>query len=408
MRGRQIPKQINTALILVVVSLALILFARTFFREADSSNVTATAFPTPHPLKQQTISLPNGPLKQSVIAAGEYLVRQQISNGELSYQVDFMTGAREYSPSYPRLIGGAGALYTVCRVSGDPAYCQAGDLALDHYLNLLISEPDQFKGACLYTSGLCQLGGSAQVIDTIYKRWQATGDVVLGERNLIGISQQIGYFIISMRKPDGGFYHAFDPHHGGTADPNYFVSYSAGESMLALLELYEMTGEELWITQAHEVNDFMVIQPITEDHWHSSALNLLSRLDSLSKDDKQYALLIANTIIAGEVRSLSEKNSSFSSATKIEALASLSQALFYEGENPEWLDDEIRTFITFVRARQLPDNNCNWTISNEVTEHFGGGIFNTCDDPSIRVDGLQHYINGVTTYLEHQALTANP
>src|SRR5215203_4505690 len=47
-----------------------------------------------------TIPIEDSPLKDSIIAAGDYLVRQQLPNGELSYQVDVMTSERSYSPSY--------------------------------------------------------------------------------------------------------------------------------------------------------------------------------------------------------------------------------------------------------------------------------------------------------------------
>lgn len=334
------------------------------------------------------------------------MLRQQLANGELSYQVNFQSGAREYSPSSIRLMAGTGALYTVCRISGESKYCDAGDLALDRYLDLLIVEPNLFTGTCLYTNGTCELGGSALTVDAIYKRWQVKGDLVLGEHNLKHIAVELGKFILSLRKPEGGFYHAFDPHYGGTADPDYYSIYSPGESLLALTELYEMTGNPLWLTQAREVNEYMITQPVTEDHWHSYAFAMLARLDRLTEPDKKYAAEIAKVVIDGGVRSLSEKNSSISSATKIEALASLAQALFLSKEEHEWLDPDIRAFITFVRARQLPDNNCNWTISDQMTEKYGGGIFSSCDDSSIRVDGQQHYINGVTAYLEYQVMAA--
>ncbi len=67
----------------------------------------------------KSFPIPDGDLKDSVIAAGDYLMRQQLPNGELSYQVDFMSGERAYSPSHVRLMSGTGALFTVCRVSGD-------------------------------------------------------------------------------------------------------------------------------------------------------------------------------------------------------------------------------------------------------------------------------------------------
>jgi hypothetical protein len=352
----------------------------------------------------QTNSVVDSPLKTSVIAAGDYLVRQQLPNGELSYQVNFKNGERTYSPSHVRLMTGTSALFTVCRVSANKKYCAAGDLALEHYLDLLVSNPDTFRGTCFYTDGNCQLGGAALTVDAIYKRWQATGNFFLKDRNLLYDAMELGYFIVSMRKPDGGFYYAFDPYYRGTVDPNFYVTFASGQSLLALTELYEMTGNKFWLTQAHEVNSYMILQLVTEDQWHSYALSNLARLDSLTEEDKTYAEQIAKTIIAGEVRSLHPKNSSISSATKVEGLSALAQAFYLSGAKHEWLDPEIRTLITFVQARQLPDNNCSWSITEEMTTKFGGGIFSSCDEPTIRVDGMQNWINGVTAYLEYRSM----
>jgi len=301
-------------------------------------------------------------------------------------------------------MGGAGSLFTVCRISGDSKYCDAGDRALKHYLEFLVSEPENFKGTCLYTSGNCQLGGSALTVDAIYKRWQATGDFFLQDRNLLNTAIELGYFIVSMRRPEGGFYHSFDPHFNGTVDPDFFMINFPGESLLALTQLYEMTGNEFWLKQAQEVNSFMITQPVSEDQWHSYAFSMLARLDSLTKADQSYAEQIADKVIAGEVRSLHSNNTSISTATKIESLAALAQAFYLSGAKHEWLDPEIRTFITFVEARQLPDNNCDWNMSQEMIKKYGGGIFSSCDEPSIRIDGLQNWINGVTAYLEYRSM----
>ena len=131
---------------------------------------------------------------------------------------------------------------------------------------------------------------------------------------------------------------------------------------------------------------------------------MLARLDKLNKADLAYAVEIANTVIDGQVRSLDPKNISISTATKIEALASIAQSLFLSGEEHQWLDLEIGIFIDFVGARQLPDNNCDWEISKDTITRYGGGIFSSCDDASIRIDGLQHWINGVTAYLEYRSM----
>jgi hypothetical protein len=366
-----------------------------------TSTPVATTFPIRTP---EIISIKNSPLKKSIIEAGDYLMRQQLANGELAYQVNIINDDRAYAPSDIRLMAGTGSLYTVCRVSGDSKYCNAGDLALNHYLENLISDPERFKGICFYTNGSCPLGGASMTVDAIYKRWQATGNLTLEDKNLIATAIDLGYFIVSMRKPDGGFYHSFDPHFGGIVDENYFVGTFNGESLVALLQLYEMTENDFWLEQAHEINDYMMTQPITEDHKHSYAFALLARLDKLDKDDIAYANEIANIIIAGQVRSLNPVNTSNSTATKIEALAFIAQAFYLSDIDSEWIEREIQTFITFVSARQLPNTNCNFEITNEMIKKYNGGIFSSCEDPSIRIDGVANWINGITAFLEYESM----
>jgi hypothetical protein len=396
-------------LIIIMFALtAMIIFWR-MGKEPESISVTPTIYVTPTStftpaLTPEIMPVEEGPFKESIIAAGDYLIRQQLPNGELSYQVDFMTGERSYSPSYIRLIGGTGSLYTVCRVADDSKYCEAGDLALDHYLEMLVSDPKNFTGTCFYTNGSCQLSGAATTVDAIYKRWQATGDFILKDRNLLTTAIDLGYFIASMRKAEGGFYHSLDPHFAGSVDPDYFAMYSPGESLYALTQLYEMTGNDFWLEQAHEVNAFMVTQPVTEDYWHSYAFSMLARLDSLTQTDKDYAKQIADLVITGQVRSLNPVNTSIATATKVEALAAIAQAFYLSDADHNWLDSEIRTFITFVRARQLPDNDCDWNINNDMTISYEGGIFSNCEESSIRIDGIEHYINGVTAYLEYRSM----
>lgn len=352
----------------------------------------------------EVISIEDSPLKDAIIASGDYITRQQIANGELAYQVNILNDDRAYAPSDIRLMAGVGSLYMVCRVAGDGKYCNSADLALTHYLKNLVRDPERFTGACFYTNGGCPLGGAALTIGAIYKRWQATGNFTLGDNNLATTAIDLGYFIISMRKPEGGFYHSFDPHFAGAADANYFIATFNSESLYALLQLYEMTENIFWLEQAHEINDFMLTQPITEDYAHAYAFSMLARLDELSQDDIAYATEIANVIIAGQVRSLNSINSSVSTATKIEALASIAQAFYLSDVEHAWLEREIKTFITFVLARQIPNANCNVEITETIIQKYRGGIFSACEDLSIRIDGVAHWINGVATFLEYKSM----
>lgn len=353
----------------------------------------------------ETLPLGSSPLKNNIIAAGDYLIRQQLANGELAYQVNLLTGDRSSTPSFIRLMGGADALYTVCRTAEDSVYCEAGDKALEKYLSNLLTDPARFKGTCLYTNGVCPLGGATITIDAIYKRWQATGSVMLNNHDLLAAAADLGYFIASMRRPEGGFYHSFDPHYAGTVNPNYMAPTFNGEAVAALLQVYDMTGNAFWLEQAREAHDFMLTQPVTEDYGHSYALALFARLDELSKADQEYGRQIADLIIAGQIRSLNPSNSSISTATKVEALSALAQAFALSESDHKWLEREIKTFITFVQARQFPANDCSFEFAEEMIERYKGGLFYSCEDPSIRVDGIQHWVNGLMMYLEYQEMT---
>ncbi len=344
---------------------------------------------------------PESPLRESIRAAGDYLVRNQLSNGQLAYQVDIETHIRAASPSYVRLIAATGALFTACRVTAEVNYCQAGDRALEYYLIRLVEDTERFEGVCFSEEGDCSLGGSALAIDAIYKRWQATGNYSLGSRDLKSDAENLGRFLIWMRKPEGGFYHSFDPYYGGRVNPDYFVVYFNGESLMALLELYEMTGDKEWLTQAREINAHMLTQQVNEDHWHAYALRLFARLDELSQEDVTYAIRIGEAVISGETLSLDPSNSSISTATKVEATAALGQALYLAEYPYEWLEPEMAKFAGFVMARQLPENDCGWITSTEMEFNYAGGIYRDCEETTIRIDALQHWINGAAAYMEY-------
>lgn len=337
-------------------------------------------------------------LIDSITAAGDYLVKYQESSGELSYRVDIPDGNTDYSVSHIRLIAGTGSLFTVCRVTEDDKYCDAGDRALDYYLGLIVEGGDVFGGSCLDSNGYCKIGGAALAIDAIYKRWQATGEITMGDRDLLEEAKKLGEHIIWMIKPEGGFYHRVDTIEG-IIDEEYFVTYFNGESLMALLELYEMTGEEDWYDVAREVNSYMVRQAIKHDHWHAYAFSFFARLDMLTKDDQNFATRIAEEIIDFKAYR-KEDYSTISAATKVEALASIALALKMQGESHDWLAPAINEHAVFMMARQLPNNLCGWEQSDNIG-YLDGGIYHSCAEPYIRVDGLQHWINGAAAYLEY-------
>jgi hypothetical protein len=221
----------------------------------------------------------------------------------------------------------------------------------------------------------------------------------MGGADLLDTALLLGENIASLRSADGSLIHSLDPHAGGTIDLVYSVPYFPGESLMALLELYEMTGDPYWLEQARQTNAYMLRQEVTEDHWHSYAFRLFALLDDLADDDIRYADEIGRVILDGQSR-LNVGSGSIGIATKVEALSALAVAFDEQGEPHEWLVPGLETFASFVMSHQLPDNRCDWTGVSDLTR-FEGGIYASCENPIIRVDGPQHWINGAATFLEY-------
>lgn len=336
-------------------------------------------------------------LTASIAAGGDYLVRHQLSNGELPYELYVVDGQDYVEPSGIRLVAGAGSLFTVCRVTGDQAYCRAGDAALARYFGHVV-EREGMPGACFYSEGMCRVGGSALAIDVVHKRWRATGDTTLDGTDLLDTALQLGENLSWLRQDDGSLLHGFDPH-TGLVNFTYHDRFFTGESLMATLELYEMTGDPRWLEEARETNAYMLRQEVTRDHWHAYSFWYLARLDDLTEADVGFANDVGQAF--GEVQMTWRSDlSAISAASMVEGSAALALALEAQGEPHEWLVPELENFALYVMAHQLPDHPCQWP---ETADFSGleGGIISTCEDPAIRIDGVQHWINGADTFLEY-------
>jgi hypothetical protein len=145
----------------------------------------------------------------------------------------------------------------------------------------------------------------------------------------------------------------------------------------------------------------MLAQPVDQDHWHAYAFSLFAKMDLLTKKDITYATRIGEAVLQGEKASLAHTGSSISTATKLEATAALGLSLALSETPHEWLAPEMEKFAQYVMGRQLPENDCGWITSAEMNVNYAGGIYLNCNDPIIRIDGLQHWINGAAAYLEY-------
>jgi hypothetical protein len=245
---------------------------------------------------------------------------------------------------------------------------------------------------------MCRLGGSALAIDAVYRRWGATADTTLNETDLLDTALRLGENMSWLRQDDGSLFHGFDPH-TGLVDFTYHDTFFTGESLMATLELYELTGDPRWLEEARQTNAYMLRQEAARDHWHAYSFWFLARLDGLTEADVEYADEIGQAF--GDVQATWRTDlSAISAASMVEGSAALALALQAEGEPHEWLAPGLENFALYVLAHQLPRHQCRWPETADLSG-LEGGIYSTCEDSLVRVDGVQHWINGAATYLEY-------
>ena len=90
---------------------------------------------------------------------------------------------------------------------------------------------------------------------------------------------------------------------------------------------------------------------------------MFARLDKLNKAD-QVCVKIADTVIAGQVRSLNKVNTSISTATKWSLLRRWHRRLSFRCGTNGWI--KISRIYHLCWGKAVPDNDCNFELNNEM------------------------------------------
>ena len=340
--------------------------------------------------------------EQTVRAAMVYLTNKQAADGDLPYQLTLDDGQIDYRSSTcsVRNVAAVGALYNSYRLLRDQNLLEAANkglkLCLDDYLIA--------RGELLYLASddRAALGGQALLVDAIYKMYLVSDPASFRSMNDNQIVQRLGQAMIEMKRTDGVryFYHSLKPS-TGEVDPEEFVVYFDGETLMSFWELYEMTGNEYWKNEALGLNQYMQTLPVNEDHWYAYSVRLMSRhvpVDNLSLARVGLILQMIEGNHAGHLRPAA---STISTSTKLEAMTAIRVALKNWGqEEPVWLEPRIQEYIAWIAAHQLPKNICGWK-EDQVPTILYGGILTSCEKEMtyVRIDGQQHFVNGLITYL---------
>ncbi|MEM7261731.1 MAG: hypothetical protein AAF488_07040, partial [Planctomycetota bacterium] len=191
-------------------------------------------------------------LKERAIAAGDYLVRATMPNGKFVYS--YLPKTDTVADSY-NLVRHAGTIYSMLElyeVTRDAELLEAAKRAID-YLELFLRPfgPDGSRMQILLSSGKIKLGGVALVIVALAKFTEVTGD----NRHVPAMGDLARYLRNSQKESGEFISQRFFP--SGRARTDFVSQYYPGEAILALVRLYAIDRQELWIDTAERAARFL-------------------------------------------------------------------------------------------------------------------------------------------------------
>ncbi len=234
--------------------------------------------------------------RQSAEAAVRWIMWAQQPDGSYVYEYDSRT--KTESPQYNE-VRHAGVTLTLFqaegRLDGDGRALAAGDRGLDWMTAHLLRR--EGWAALLNPGGdRPSLGATALMTVGLAERRLATGD---GRHD--ALMRELGEFMASLQRPDGGFYVAYDPSAGRPVDGT--SRYYPGEALWALVLLHRAFPGEGWDRPARAAADFLATRrdevedvpfPPLADQWAAYGFAEMAAAGlTLTEAEAQYARRLA-------------------------------------------------------------------------------------------------------------------
>ena len=162
-------------------------------------------------------------------------------NGRFKYRFDALTGTIATGYNVLRHCGSVWAIMQVYKAFPEQdALYRASRRATTYLLNEFLKFVPDYRYACISEGGIMKLGGNGLAILDLLAVYSVSKEVIL-----LTIAESIGATIERDRTPDGDFLHKTDMTTGKVS--TFRSAYYTGEALLALLTLYEASGDERWL-----------------------------------------------------------------------------------------------------------------------------------------------------------------
>ena len=340
-------------------------------------------------------------LQRAVGAAADFLLRHRRPDG--SYHYRYQPKWNDYGDG-DNLLRQAGTSYATLelyRALGDERLLEAARATLGWLLARTRPPPaevDRADWRALVSPGEeAKLGGAALLVLALVEHQRVSGD-----RRFFGQAQELARFMHFMQDEDGHFRSKF---FYGPPDEEVFESvYYPGEAVLALVRLYGIDPNPMWLETARRGADWLIgvrdagkpVSALPHDHWLLMGLSELSQLTDQAGHE-QHAEKIGRAIVRAVRRSSSDNPDwigsfytpprSTPTATRSEALVAMHALATRSGRDPQPYRDALLLMTGFQLRTQLTPVN---SIYLPRPERGLGGFRRSLNNWEVRIDYVQH------------------
>ncbi len=198
------------------------------------------------------------------------LVRE---DGSFLYRYDSRSGEPKGGYNILRHAGAIWALLDTFRDTRDERLLSGAQRATHHLLASSLRFFRSYSNVCICEDNTIKLGGNALAALALLSLFEVTR-----ERLLLTLAEQLCQFMLDQRRQ-----------HGDLVHKRYFESgkisafrsmYYTGEALLAILTLYQQTGDSHWLDAAIEIEEPLAAEGYgvqEQSHWMLYALELLAQ-----------------------------------------------------------------------------------------------------------------------------------
>jgi hypothetical protein len=337
----------------------------------------------------------------------EYLTRVLSSSGRYAYMVHPVDDRNDTSYGWLRHAGTTYSLFEAYEEFGTPSYLEKGELAL-RYLDSHLTRDAASEGKYVLDTNdeeQQKVGGAALALLAFAKHAAVTGkrDGPEGLETMRALAR----FIIHQQYEDGHFRSNADVEHETGKKLKRDAIYYPGEAVLALVRLYGIEPQQVYLDAARrgadyivQVRDAYVSEDNQEhDHWMSYACNELYRV---THDDAYlgHAYKIARAIQKKQRRAEGAPAPDFvgtfyegqttPASTRVEAYDADIVLSRFAGKPEPWLTGPAKEVARSMLGQQYGPDNDYWLKNPAKSD---GGVRESLFVHDVRIDYVQHAIS---------------